>query len=265
MTMIHPTAIIKEGAKIGKNNVIGPYCVISESVVLGDDNHLQSHVVIDGHTTIGDNNQFYPFACIGTKPQDLKYAGEPTRVKIGSNNTIREYVTINASNGLEEDTVVGDYNLIMSYVHIAHNCQIGSHVIISSSTTFAGHVHVLDHAIVSGMCAANQFVKVGRYAFVGGASQIKKDIPPFTRGQGSDYHLGGINSVGLQRRGFTSEDISAIKEMFRIFYRSGLNVSQAIAEGEALESLTDYQREFIEFAKTSERGIVLNSSKESSE
>ena len=265
MNKIHPTAIIKEGAKIGKNTLIGPYCVISESVVLGDNNNLQSHVVIDGHTTIGDNNVFYPFACIGTKPQDLKYQGEPTRVNIGNNNTIREYVTINASNGLEEDTNVGDNNLIMSYVHIAHNCQIGSNVIISSATTFAGHVHVLDHAIVSGMCAANQFVKVGRYAFVGGASQIKKDIPPFTRGQGTDYHLGGINSVGLQRRGFSNEDISEIKEMYRIFYRSGLNVSQAIAQAEALDNLTDYQKEFIEFAKSSERGIVLNSTKDSSE
>lgn len=265
MSVIHPTAIIKDGATIGKNTVVGPYCVISENVVLGDNNHLQSHVVIDGNTTIGDNNNFYPFACIGTKPQDLKYKGEPTRVNIGSNNTIREYVTINASNGLEEDTNVGDNNLIMSYVHIAHNCQIGNHVIISSATTFAGHVLVFDHAIVSGMCAANQFVKIGRYAFVGGASQIKKDIPPFTRGQGTDYHLGGINSVGLQRRGFSPEDISEIKEMFKIFYRSGLNVSQAIAQGEALENLTDYQREFIEFAKSSERGIVLNSTKDSAE
>jgi UDP-N-acetylglucosamine acyltransferase len=264
MSKIHPTAIIKEGAKIGENNVIGPYCLISENVVIGDNNILQSHVVLDGHTTIGDNNEFYPFACIGTKPQDLKYKGEPTRVNIGDNNTIREYVTINASNGLDEDTNVGSHNLIMSYVHVAHNCQIGSHVIISSATTFAGHVHVLDHAIVSGMCAANQFVKIGRYAFVGGASQIKKDIPPFTRGQGTDYHLGGINSVGLQRRGFSMEDIAEIKEIFRIFYRSGLNVSQAIAAGEKLDNLTAYQREFIDFAKASERGIVLNS-RESSE
>ena len=264
MTMIHPTAVIRDGAKIGKNNIIGPYCVISENVVLGDNNNLQSHVVIDGNTTVGDENNFFPFACIGTKPQDLKYKGEPTRVNIGNNNTIREYVTINASNGLEEDTNVGDNNLIMSYVHIAHNCQIGSNVIISSATTFAGHVHVLDHAIVSGMCAANQFVRIGRYAFVGGASQIKKDIPPFTRGQGTDYHLGGINSIGLQRRGFSSETIAEIKEIFRIFYRSGLNVSQAVAQAEELENLTDYQREFIEFAKSSERGIVLNSAGESS-
>lgn len=259
MNIIHSTAIIKEGAKLGNNNVIGPYCVISENVVIGNDNKLQSHVVIDGHTSLGDNNEIYPFACIGTKPQDLKYKGEATRVNIGSNNTIREYVTINASNGLEEDTNVGDHNLIMSYVHIAHNCQIGSHVIISSATTFAGHVHVLDHAIVSGMCAVNQFVKIGRYAFVGGASQLKKDIPPFTRGQGSDYHLGGINSVGLLRRGFSNEDISEIKEIFRIFYRSGLNVSQAIAQGEKIADLTVYQEEFINFAKNSERGIVLNS------
>lgn len=265
MSKIHPTAIIKEGAILGKNCIIGPYCVITESVVLGENNHLQSHVVIDGDTTVGDGNEFYPFACIGTKPQDLKYKGEPTRVKIGSNNTIREYVTINASNGLEEDTVVGDGNLIMSYVHIAHNCQIGNNVIISSSTNFAGHVHILDHAIISGMCAANQFVKIGRYAFVGGGSQIKKDIPPFTRGQGVDYYLGGINAVGLQRRGFTAEEISDIKEVYKIFYRSGLNVSQAIAEAEKLPNLTAYQREFIEFAKSSDRGIVLSSSKDSND
>lgn len=265
MLKIHPTAIIEEGAKIGKNTTVGAYCVITKSVVLGENNHLQSHVVIDGDTTIGDNNQFYPFACIGTKPQDLKYKGDPTRVKIGSNNTIREYVTINASNGMEEDTVVGDGNLIMSYVHIAHNCQIGNNTIISSSTNFAGHVHVLDHAIISGMCAVNQFVKIGRYAFVGGGSQIKKDIPPFTRGQGVDYYLGGTNAIGLQRRGFTPEEISAIKDVYKIFYRSGFNVSQAIAEAEQTPNLTDYQREFIEFAKTSDRGIVLSVSKDSTD
>lgn len=265
MLKIHPTAIIEEGAKIGKNTTVGAYCVITKSVVLGDNNHLQSHVVIDGDTTIGDNNQFYPFACIGTKPQDLKYKGEPTRVKIGSKNTIREYVTINASNGMEEDTVVGDGNLIMSYVHVAHNCQIGNNTIISSSTNFAGHVHVLDHAIVSGMCAVNQFVKIGRYAFVGGGSQIKKDIPPFTRGQGVDYYLGGINAIGLQRRDFTVEEISAIKDVYKIFYRSGLNVSQAIEEAEQTPNLTDYQREFIEFAKTSDRGIVLSVDKDSTD
>jgi UDP-N-acetylglucosamine acyltransferase len=261
MANIHPTAIVKEGAVIGEGTVIGPYCIISENVVIGKDNFLQSHVVIDGNTKVGDGNKFYPFACIGTKPQDLKYKEEPTRVNIGSGNTIREYVTINASNGLDEDTNVGDGNLIMSYVHIAHNCQIGSKIIISSGTILAGHVHILDHAIVSGMCAANQFVKVGRYAFVGGASQIKKDIPPFTRGQGADYHLGGLNLVGMQRRGVPQEDIDSLKEVYRIFYRSGLNVSQAIEEAERIENLTDMQREFIEFARASERGISLNTSR----
>ncbi|OQY38148.1 MAG: acyl-[acyl-carrier-protein]--UDP-N-acetylglucosamine O-acyltransferase [Candidatus Cloacimonetes bacterium 4572_65] len=261
MANIHPTAIVEDGAVIGKSTIIGPYCIISKNVVVGENNHFHSHVVIDGHTTIADDNQFFPFACIGTKPQDLKYKNEPTRVNIGSNNTIREYVTINASNGLDEDTNVGSNNLIMSYVHVAHNCQIGDNIIISSSTTLAGHVHILDHAIVSGMCAANQFVKIGRYAFVGGASQIKKDIPPFTRGQGSDYHLGGLNLVGMQRRGVSSEDLSALKEIFKIFYRSALNVSQAIEQSETIENLTTLQREFIDFAKNSERGIVLNTAK----
>ncbi len=261
MSNIHPTAIIKEGAKVGKGTVIGPYCIISENVVLGENNILQSHVVVDGHTSIGDNNEIFPYACIGTKPQDLKYKNEPTRVNIGNGNTIREYVTINASNGLDEDTNVGNGNLIMSYVHVAHNCQIGSEVIISSGTILAGHVHIMDHAIVSGMCAANQFVKVGRYAFVGGASQIKKDIPPFTRGQGADYHLGGLNQVGMQRRGIDQAEIDRLKEVYRIFYRFGLNVSQAIEEAEQIKDMTDMQREFIDFAKNSERGITLNTAR----
>lgn len=258
MPLIHPTAIIADGAVIGEGTKIGPYCVISENVVIGDNNELMSHVVIDGDTVIGDNNTIYPFACLGTKPQDLKYKGELTRVRIGSNNNIREYVTINASNGLEEDTIVGDNNLIMSYVHVAHNCHIGNNVIVSSDTKFAGHVHVLDHAIVSGMCAVSQFVEIGRYAFIGGASKIKKDIPPFTRGFGDDYQIRGINSIGLERRGFSQESIQKIKDVFRLFYRSNLNVSQAVEKAESLENLTDYQKEFINFAKNSERGIILN-------
>ncbi len=255
MNQIHPTAIIHEGATLGENCIIGPYCQIGKDVVLGKDNVLASNVIIDGHTMLGDGNKISPYAVLGTDPQDLKFKDEPTRLRIGNHNTIREFVTINRSNQMEEDTVVGNNNLIMEYVHIAHNCQIGNFCVIANVVQFAGHVHVHDYAIIGGITAVHQFVHVGTHAFVGGASALKKDIVPYSRGQGNPYKTVGLNSVGLMRKGFSSETVAAIKEIYNLFYRSKLNISQALAKAESMDNLSPEQLIFINFVKTADRGL----------
>ena len=254
MNMIHPTAIIKEGAKLGANCHIGPYCGIGENDVMGENNILHNNVIVDGNTDIGNGNKIFSFAVLGTDPQDLKFAGEPTRLKIGDNNTIREFATINRSNQMEEDTVVGSNNLIMEYVHIAHNCQIGNNCIIANVVQLAGHVHVHDFATIGGVTAVHQFVHIGTQAFVGGASAVKKDIVPFSRGQGNPYQTVGLNSVGLMRKGFSNEVIAGIKEVYNLFYRSKMNTTQALSAAEEMD-LDEYQKIFVEFVKTAERGI----------
>lgn len=255
MTTIHPTAIIEEGAVIGENCNIGPYCNIGKYVVLGANNHLIANVTISGHTTIGTGNKIYAYAVLGTEPQDLKFKGEPTHLRIGSNNTIREFVTINCSNQLEEDTVVGDNNLLMEYVHIAHNCQIGSGCVIANVVQCGGHIHIGDFATVGGLTAIHQFVHIGTYAFVGGASAVKKDIVPYSRGQGNPYKTVGLNSIGLMRKGFSTQTLAAIKEIYNIFYRSGLNTSQAMEKALQISNPTPEQLIFIQFVQNAQRGI----------
>ncbi|HNX01241.1 MAG TPA: acyl-ACP--UDP-N-acetylglucosamine O-acyltransferase [Candidatus Cloacimonadota bacterium] len=255
MAMIHPTAIVDPKAQISEGTIIGPYCVIGPNVIIGKDNNLLSHVIVDGVTQIGNGNRISQFAVIGTHPQDLKYAGEPTSVKIGDNNTIREFVTINCSNSLTESTVVGSNNLIMAYAHIAHNCQIGSYDIIANAVNMAGHIIVQDNVSIGGMVAIHQFVHIGTHAFVGGASAVKKDVPPYTRGQGNPYEIVGLNSVGLMRKGFSSETIAGIKEIYKLFYHSKLNTTQAMEVAVKMENLSPEQKLFIEFVKESERGI----------
>jgi len=255
MIEIHPTAIIHAGAIIGDGSKIGPFCIIGEHVVLGENNTLYANVVIDGHTHIGDNNRIFSYAIIGTEPQDLKFKGEPTRLRIGNANTIREFVTINRSNQMDEDTVVGSHNLLMEYMHVAHNCQIGSGCVIANNVQMAGHVHVHDCAIIGGSTAIHQFVHIGAYAFVGGASAIKKDIVPYSRGQGNPYKTVGLNSVGLMRRGYTKETVEAIKAIYNHFYRNGYNVSQAVEQVHVLGELCPEQQVFLDFVKSSERGL----------
>jgi UDP-N-acetylglucosamine acyltransferase len=255
MSVIHPTAIIDPTAKIGGDCEIGPYCLIGPNVILGDRNHLISNVVIGKNTTLGSDNKISPYAVIGTDPQDLKFSGEETFLVIGSHNTIREFVTINRSNQTEEATVVGSHNLIMAYAHIAHNCQVGSHIVIANAVNLAGHVHIHDYAILGGLSAMHQFVKIGTHAFVGGASAIKKDIAPYTRGQGNPYETVGLNSVGLMRKGFSSDTIAGIKRVYKLFYESKLNTSQAKAEVEKLGELSPEQQIFYDFVLNCERGL----------
>ncbi|MBW6513550.1 MAG: acyl-ACP--UDP-N-acetylglucosamine O-acyltransferase [Candidatus Syntrophosphaera sp.] len=255
MTRIHPTAIIEAGAVIGDDCVIGPYCQIGPEVILGARNTLVSNVIVSGQTQIGLDNRFFAYAVIGTEPQDLKFTGELTGLRIGSRNTIREFVTINRSNQAAEDTVVGDNNLLMEYVHVAHNCQIGSFCVIANTVQMAGHLVISDHVTIGGATAIHQFVHIGTHAFVGGASAIKKDIAPYTRGQGNPYKTVGLNSVGLMRKGFSNESIAAIKRIYNLFYREGLNTSQALEAVDSLGELTPEQKVFADFVRNAERGL----------
>jgi UDP-N-acetylglucosamine acyltransferase len=255
MTAIHPTAIIDPSAIIGADCQIGPYCIIGPNVVLGDSNILLSNVIIGKNTTLGTDNKIFPYAVIGTDPQDLKFSGEETCLEIGSHNTIREFVTINRSNHKEENTVVKDYNLLMEYVHIAHNCQIGSHIVIANAVNLAGHVHIQDWAILGGLSAVHQFAKIGTHAFVGGCSAVKKDIAPYTRGQGNPYETVGLNSIGLMRKGFSTDTIAGIKKVYKLFYESKLNTTQAKEETIKLGELSPEQQIFYDFVLDCERGL----------
>jgi UDP-N-acetylglucosamine acyltransferase len=253
---IHPTAIIDETAILGDNNQIGPWCIIGKDIVLGNDNILDAHVFIHKHTRIGSGNHFHHCASAGTDPQDLKYNGEVTFLNIGDNNTFREFVTLNRSATVDEDSSIGSNCLFMAYVHLAHNCHIGNNVILANAVNLAGHIHIADFASVGGMVAIHQFVKIGRYCFVGGKSGIKKDVPPFTRGEGFPYQVRGLNSVGLQRKGFSAEQIKAVKDVYKLFYRNGFNTSQALEVAMKIKNKTAEQEEFINFVKAAERGIA---------
>ncbi len=256
MSNIHPTAIIEPGAKIGKNATIESYAVIKKSVVLEDNVVVKSHAYLDGHTTIGDGTVIYPSASIGTKTQDLKFRGERTYVKIGKNCEIREFVTINSS--CQKDTVVsiGDDCLIMAYCHIAHNCTIGHHVIMANGAMLAGHVTIGDFVVIGGMTPIHQFVCVGCYAMLGGLSRITNDVPPYTLGAGVPYRLGGLNLVGLKRNSFPYELRRDLSLAFRLTYRSGLHLKEALERIEETIKSSVPIRHWVDFCRKSKRGLI---------
>tara|TARA_B100001179_G_scaffold85411_1_gene60453 strand:- start:3629 stop:4399 length:771 start_codon:yes stop_codon:yes gene_type:complete len=255
--MIHKSVIISETAKISDNVEIGPFSIIGDHVEIGEGTRINSHVVINGPTIIGSENHIYQFTSIGDDPQDKKYRGESTRLKIGNRNTIREYCTI--SRGTTQDkslTTIGDDNWIMAYVHIAHDCQVGNNIIFANSATLAGHVHVGDWAIFAGFTGAHQFCHIGAHSFIGMNSLTNKDIPAYTMASGQPVTPRGVNTEGLKRRNFSSEEINNIKNAYRILYRSELTLAQAISE---LEKLVENQPElliFLESLKQSNRGII---------
>lgn len=212
---IHPTAVIETGAELGANVRIGPYCVVGAHVILRDNVVLHSHVVIGGHTTIGAGTQIFPFASIGSAPQDLKFGGEPSRLIIGENNTIREHVTMNpGTEGGGMETVVGNNGLFMMASHVAHDCHIGNNVIMANNATLGGHVHVGDHAVIGGLAAVHQFVRIGEHAVIGGMSGVENDVIPFGRVKGERAFLAGLNLIGLERRGFTKDQIKLLQRAF---------------------------------------------------
>lgn len=221
MSEIHATAVIADGAKIGAGCRIGPYCVIGAHVVLGNNVTLHSHVVIDGHTTIGDGTSVFPFASLGTPPQDKKFGGEVTTLEIGKNNSIREHVTMNPGTaGGGGKTVIGDNNMFLASAHVAHDCHIGNHCILVNNATLAGHVTVGDFAIIGGLSAVHQFVRIGQHAFIGGMSGVEKDVIPYGTVKGERASLDGLNLTGLKRRNVERENIHALRHAFKELFQS---------------------------------------------
>lgn len=218
MNQIHPTAIISETAKIGKNNHIGPFCIIGSDVVLGDDNHLHSNVVLDGKTEIGNHNVFFPFAVIGTQTQDQKYKGGLTKLRIGSNNCFREFCTVNTASDEEGETVIGNHCLIMISSHIGHDCVIEDQVRITNFAGVAGHVHIGSYAIVGGLSGIHQFTRIGSHAMIGGGTAVVGDVIPYGMVVGERGHLAGLNNVGLKRRGFSKEEMRDLRLAYDIIF-----------------------------------------------
>ncbi len=237
MASIHPTAIVEPGAQLDEAVRIGAYALVGAQVRIGAGTSVGPHCVIEGRTTIGRDNRIFQFASLGAAPQDKKYAGEPTELHIGDRNTIREFCTFNLGTAQDAGvTRIGDDNWVMAYVHIAHDCQVGSQTILANNATLAGHVHVGDWAIIGGLTGIHQFVKVGAHVMAGFASHISQDVPPFMTVDGNPLAVRGFNVEGLRRRGFSAERIVAVKQMHRLLYRSGLTLAQAREAIDALAS-----------------------------
>lgn len=253
---IHPTAIIESGATIGENVTVEAYAIIKGTVTLKDHVVVKSHAYIDGHTTIGEGTIIWPSASIGTKTQDLKFRGEKTFVVIGKNCEIREFCTINASCQENSEVKIGDNCLIMAYCHVAHNCEIGNRVIMANNANLAGHVTIEDFAIIGGMTPIHQYSRIGAYSMVGGFSRITHDVPPYSIGAGVPYKLGGLNLVGLKRHGFSLEVRQALTQAFRLTYRSGLHLDEALEKIAKEVPASDHVQHWIDFCKQSRRGLI---------
>jgi len=255
--MIHSTAIISDTASIASDVEIGAYSVIGDGVEIGSGTRIDSHVVVNGPTKIGRDNHFYQFTSIGDDPQDKKYADEPTRLTIGDRNTIREFCTISRGTTQDAgDTIMGDDNWIMAYVHIAHDCVLGNQIILANNATLAGHVHVGDWVIFAGFSGAHQFCRIGAHAFLGMYAGVNKDVPAYTLVSGQPAVARGINSEGLKRRGFTTEQLRNIKNAYRITFRSGKKKAEATEEIAELAKTQPELELFLDSLLNSERGIL---------
>jgi UDP-N-acetylglucosamine acyltransferase len=253
---IHPTAIISPKAEIEEGTFVGPFCIIHDRVHIKRGSKLISNVIIEGNTEIGENCTIHPFTSIGLPPQDLKYKGEPTGVKIGNNNTIREYITLHrASVGGDGQTTLGDNNFLMAYVHIAHDCKIGNSVIMANVATLAGHVVVEDHAYIGGLVAVHQFTRIGAYTMVGGYSGVGQDIPPYMMASGTRAKLFGLNTIGLKRHGFSDSTINELKKAYKILFREKRTLKDAIKKIQEDLPYTDEIKHLIDFIQKNKRGI----------
>jgi UDP-N-acetylglucosamine acyltransferase len=255
-TMIHPTAIIHPKAQLDPTVTVGPYAVIDGEVTVGPNCVLGPHVYLTGITQIGANNQFHAGCVVGGMPQDLKYKGKPTRLRVGDFNTFREGVTVNRATEPDEDTVIGSHNLLMACCHVGHNCQIGNHVIIANGALLAGHVSVGDRAVLSGTCLLHQFTRVGTLAMMQGGSAITKDLPPYTVARGYSG-ICGLNIIGLRRAGMAAEERLELKKLYRVLFRSGQNISAALASARGQFS-TPAAKNMIEFVASAKRGVCAD-------
>lgn len=253
---IHPTAVIDPSAEIGENCHIGPYCVVGPHVELGADCWLQHHVSLNGPSKVGRGNRFFAFSSIGQITQDLKYAGEPTYLSIGDGNTFREFVTVNRGTAPGSITRIGSGGNFLSYTHIAHDCIVGNNVVFSNNGTLAGHVEVGDHVVIGGLTAIHQFCRIGAHALTGGCSKIVQDVPPFMIADGNPAKVRSYNKVGIERHGFSEETQRAIKDAYRLIYRSALNLQQAVEQIRADLPETPEVAQLVAFVTSSPRGII---------
>ena len=257
MASIHPTAIISPQAEIGSGAEIGPYCVIGEGVILGDGCLLHNHVTIHGPARIGAQNTFYTAATIGQQTQDLKYKGEPTFLEVGGHNVFREFCTVNRGTLPGSKTIIGSHNHFLAYCHIAHDCIVGDHVIFSNNGTLAGHVVVEDHVILGGLTAVHQFCRIGTYAITGGCSKIVQDVSPFMIADGNPAATRGVNLVGLQRAGFSENDVRSLKEAYKALFLRKQNTTNALEILEKSEHAANPRvAKLIAFIRASERGVT---------
>jgi UDP-N-acetylglucosamine acyltransferase len=254
--MISNLAYINPAARIGNNVKIDPFAVIEAGVTIGDETHIMSHAIVLAGSVVGKNCKIFPGAVVGAIPQDLKFVGEETIVQIGDYTTIRECVTVNRGTKDKWKTVIGDHCLLMAYTHVAHDCIVGNHVILANSVQLAGHVEIGDHAILGGLAAAIQFARIGAHSYIAGHTEIRKDVPPFIKAGRNPLAYVGVNSVGLQRRGFTLEKVNEILDVYRHLYTKGMNTTQALDFIEAKLASSEERNEIIKFIRSSERGII---------
>lgn len=254
---VHPTAIVDDTAELGDGVTVGPFAIIGPNVVVGARTRVGPRVLIERDTIVGEDCHLFNGAVLGTDPQDLKYAGEPTRLTVGDRTMIREFATLNRGTTASGVTTVGSDCMLMAYTHVAHDCHLGDHVILSNAVNMAGHVSIGDWAIVGGMTPIHQFVRIGAHAFIGGQSRISKDIPPYVKAAGIPIQLYGLNSVGLQRRGFSEEVRRELKRAYRLFFASTHNIAQALERSrEELRALPEVET-FLSFFEKSERGVTV--------
>ena len=255
--MIHRTALVDPAADIREGVTVGPYSIIGPRVTVGDRCHIAAHVVLERNVKLGTGVKVGYGTVIGNDPQDLKYRGEDTWVEVGDATVIREYCTINRGTTATGKTSVGERSFLMSYVHVAHDCVVGNDVIIANAVQMAGHVTVEDRAVISGLVPIHQFVRIGAFAFVGGGSRVNQDVPPYTKAVGNPVHLYGLNSVGLQRAGFTPDVKLALKRAYRLLFNSDMTVSQGIARARAELAQIPEVENFLKFVEGSPRGVLV--------
>ncbi|MBI3039155.1 acyl-ACP--UDP-N-acetylglucosamine O-acyltransferase [bacterium] len=264
---IHKTAILAPDAKIDPSVEIGAYSTVGSGVSIGENSVIGAHCHIEGCVSIGRNNKVFPFVSIGCSPQDIKFSGERSFVRIGDGNVIREFVTVHSAEGIDNETVIGNGNFLMAYVHIAHNCVVANQVIMANCVTLAGHVFVGNKAVIGGLTGIHQFCHIGELSMIGGMSKIVKDVPPFMKVDGNPARIVGLNAIGLRRNDVPRDSIDRIRKLFRLFFRSGLSVSQALDElSQSDEACSDpFIKSFFDFVKSSKRGIYKRTREDNSE